>query len=151
MRSPKDRPRVLQEEGQAILETALSLSVTISVVFWLFELCMFTYTCAVLNSAAQQGVRYAIVHGTDSSACSGPDSSCSDNSPYANVRAVVTTAAAASLHTISAMTVTVSYPNGSAAPGNPVTVALVYTYIPYINLPGVGNTVAFSSKGEILY
>jgi len=26
-----------------------------------------------------------------------------------------------------------------------------YTYIPYIQLPGLGGKVSFSSKGEIVY
>ncbi len=139
------------EIAQSLLETALSLWVTIAVVFWLFEFCMFTYTCNVLNSAAQQGVRYAIVHGTDSSVCSGPDSACTDNSPYANVKAVVAAAAAASLHNTSAMTVTVSYANGTAAPGNPVAVTLVYTYIPFVKLGGFANAVTLSSRGNIIF
>jgi Flp pilus assembly protein TadG len=151
MTAPNTLRKILDDDGQAILETAISLSVAISLAFWLFELCMFTYTCAVLNSATQQGVRYAIVHGTDSASCSGPDSTCADNSPYSNVRTIVTAAASASLHNTTAMTVTVTYANGTAAPGNPVTVASMYTYIPYITLPGIGNTVRFSSTGQILY
>jgi hypothetical protein len=43
----------------------VSLMVAFSLYFWLFELCMFTYTCSVLNEAAHEGVRYAIMHGTD--------------------------------------------------------------------------------------
>ena len=151
MRIPRSEPLLRGEAGQTLLETALSLWVTISVVFWLFELCMFAYTCNVLSSAAQQGVRYAIVHGTDSAACSGPDATCTDRSPYANVKAVVTAAASASLHVTTAMTVTVSYANGTAAPGNPVAVKLVYTYVPYINLPGIANAVTLSSRGNILF
>jgi hypothetical protein len=42
----------------------VSLTVAFSLVFWLFELCMFTYTCSVLNDAAQEGVRYAIMEQT---------------------------------------------------------------------------------------
>jgi len=141
----------LDDSGQTLLETALSLWVTISVVFWLFEFCMFTYTCIVLNSAAQQGVRYAIVHGTGSSVCSGPDSTCTDQSPYANVKAVVASAASASLHSTTAMTVTVNYVNGTAAAGNPVTVQLAYTYVPYIKLTGIARSVTLSSRGNILF
>ncbi len=84
--------------GQATLEMLVSLMVALSLVFWLFELCMFTYTCSVLNEAAQEGVRYAIVHGIDSTVCSGPDTACTDQTPYSNVQAVVTAAASASLH-----------------------------------------------------
>jgi Flp pilus assembly protein TadG len=139
------------EEGQATLEMVVSLTVIFSLVFWLFELCMFTYTCSVLNDAAQEGVRYAIMHGTDSSACSGPDTVCTNQAPYSNVQAVVTAAASASLHNTSAMTVTVSYANSTAATGNPVAVRVAYTYVPYLNFPGLANALTFTSQGQILY
>jgi Flp pilus assembly protein TadG len=145
------RRRTGLEDGQATLEMLVSFMVAFSLVFWLFELCMFTYTCSVLNDAAQEGVRYAIMHGKDSSNCSGPDTQCTNQTPYSNVQAVVTTAASASLHNLSAMTVTVSYANSTAAVGNPVAVKVAYTYVPYLNLPGLQNTVTLTSQGEILY
>jgi len=141
----------VREEGQATLEIVVSLMVLMTLVFGLFEICMLTYTCSVLNDAAQEGVRYAIVHGTSSSNCSGPDSRCPDQSPYSNVRAVVSSAASTSLHDLTAMSVTVSYSAGTAAVGNPVRVVVVYTYIPYVNLPGLHDTMSFSSQGQILY
>ena len=139
------------EDGQATLEMVVSLTVAFSLVFWLFELCMFTYTCCVLNDAAQEGVRYAIMHGTDSSNCSGPDTQCTNQTPYSNVQAAVTTAASASLHNLTAMTVTVSYANNTAAVGNPVAVKVAYNYVPYLNLPGLQNVVTLTSQGQILY
>jgi Flp pilus assembly protein TadG len=142
---------ISHQDGQATLEMLISLMVVFSLVFWLFELCMFTYTCSVLNDAVQQGVRYATMHGTHSSICSGPDTACTDHSPYTNVQAVVTAAASAALHDMSAMTVTVSYANSTAASGNPVTVRAAYTYVPYLNLPGLANTLTFTAQGEILY
>jgi hypothetical protein len=129
----------------------VSLMVVMALVFWLFELCMFTYTCCVLSDATQEGVRYAIMHGTDSSVCSGPDATCTNQSPYSNVQGVVTSAASASLHNLSAMTVTVSYANSTAAIGNPVTVKVAYTYVPYVSYPGLLNSVTFLSRGEIVY
>jgi Flp pilus assembly protein TadG len=140
-----------REEGQASLEMLASLLVVMSMMFWLFELSLFTYTCCVLNSAAQEGVRYATMHGTDSSTCSGPDAQCTNQTPYSNVQAIVTAAASASLHNLSAMTVTVAYDNGTAAIGNPVTVKVAYTYVPYVNLPGMQNSVFFTSRGQIVY
>jgi hypothetical protein len=139
------------EDGQASLEMIVSLMVVMSLMFWLFELSMFTYTCSVLNSATREGVRYATLHGTDSSACSGPDTACPDQSPYSNVQAVVTSAASVSLHNLSAMTVTVAYSNNTAAAGNPVTVKVAYTYVPYVSLPGLLDSVTFSSQGQIVY
>jgi len=112
---------------------------------------MLAYTCSVLNSAAQQGVRYAIMHGIDSSICSGPDTSCTNQTPYSNVQAVVTNEASASLHNMSAMTVTVSYPDSTAAIGSPVAVKVTYTYVPYLNFPQLANALTFTSQGKILY
>ena len=139
------------EEGQATIEMLVSFTTVFALVFWLFELCLFAYTCSVLNDAAQEGVRYAIMHGTDSSLCSGPDSACTNQSPYSNVQAVVTSVASASLHNMSAMTVTVTYANSTAAAGNPVAVRVAYTYVPFLNFPGLANTLTFSSQGQILY
>ena len=143
--------RPYREVGQATLEILVSLTVVFSLVFWLFELCMLAYTCSVLNSAAQQGVRYAIMHGIDSSICSGPDTSCTNQTPYSNVQAVVTNEASASLHNMSAMTVTVSYPDSTAAIGSPVAVKVTYTYVPYLNFPQLANALTFTSQGKILY
>jgi len=149
--SPHRASGLRHQDGQATLETVVSLTVAFSLVFWLFELCMFSYTCSVLNDAAQEGVRYAIMHGTDSSICSGPDAGCTDQSPYANVKAVVTNAASASLHNIAAMTINVTYANSTAAIGNPVAVVVAYTYVPFLNFPGLVNALTFTSKGQILY
>jgi Flp pilus assembly protein TadG len=143
--------RLCQQNGQATLEMMISLTVAFSLVFWMFELCLLTYTCSVLNDAAKQGLRYAIMHGTTGSNCSGPDTGCSDQSPYAKVQATVLTTASASLHNISAMTITVSYANGTAAIGNPVSVVVAYTYVPYLNFPGLAAPLTFASKGNILY
>jgi len=64
---------------------------------------------------------------------------------------VVTSAASVSLHNLSAMTVTVAYSNNTAAVGNPVTVKVAYTYVPYLSLPGLQNSVTFISQGQIVY
>ena len=143
--------RAYREAGQATLEILVSLTVVFSLVFWSFELCMLAYTCSVLNSAAQQGVRYAIMHGIDSSICSGPDTSCTNQTPYSNVQAVVTNEASASLHNMSAMTVTVSYPDSTAAIGSSVAVKVTYTYVPYLDFPQLANALTFTSQGKILY
>lgn len=151
MKRAASTPRLGNQKGQATLEMLISLMITFSLVFWLFELCMFTYTCSVLNSAAQDGVRYAIVHGTGSQNCSGPDTGCTNQSPYSNVQAVVNATASASLHDLAAMRITVTYANNTAAEGNPVVVKVAYTYVPYVNLPGLQDAVTLTSQGEILY
>ena len=144
------RAGLQDEQGVALLETAISLVATFLLAFSLFELCMFTYTCIVLNDAAQEGARYAIMHGTDSTACSGPDIGCTDQA-YANIKTVVKSAASASLHDISAMTITVTYSDATAKPGHPVSVKLAYTYVPYLNFPGLKRTMTFTSQGRVIF
>lgn len=133
-----------------MIETAVTLLIVIPLVFWMFELCMLTYTYSVLGDAARQGVRYAVVHGSDSSICSGPSVGCSDSSG-ANVISQVKTAAVYSFHDISNIEVTVSYPDGSSTPPSRVNVAVQYTYVPYIKLPGITQTVNLNAEGRIVY
>ncbi|HTU52197.1 MAG TPA: TadE family protein [Acidobacteriaceae bacterium] len=142
--------RLRSEDGSLVVETALSLLIVIPMVFWMFEMCMLTYTYSVLGDAARQGVRYAIVHGTDSGNCSGPSSGCADTSA-ANVKSVVTATAAYSFHDLSQMAVQVTYPDGSSAPPSRVNVTINYTYVPYIKLPGIANSVQLSAQGRIFY
>src|ERR1700722_8001717 len=58
-------PHTAAEQGQATVEMVVSLTAVFALVFWLFELSLLAYTCSVLNDAAQEGVRYAMMHGTD--------------------------------------------------------------------------------------
>lgn len=151
-RSSNARRRQLRhgEDGSLMVETALALLVVLPMVFSLFEICMLTYTYSVLGDAARQGVRYAIVHGTDSAVCSGPSTGCGD-SAGANVISVVQKAAAYSFHNISGMTVQVTYPDASSSPTSRVAVAISYTYVPYIQLPGVVQNIHTSAQGRIIY
>ena len=91
--------------------------VIFTVVFWVFELGWLMYTYSVLADAANEGVRYAMVH-------SGGDP--------AGTQAKVKTFAATSLHNVSAISVSVTPPDGSYAPPNRVQVTVTYTYIPYL-------------------
>ena len=65
------RPR---RRGDRLDADRVSLSVwtLFLVTFLIFEFCMTIYTYSVLNNAAREGVRYAIVHGSDNASCSGP-------------------------------------------------------------------------------
>ena len=91
--------------------------VIFTVVFWVFELGWLMYTYSVLADAANEGVRHAMVH-------SGGDP--------AGTQAKVKTFAATSLHNVSAISVSVTPPDGSYAPPNRVQVTVTYTYIPYL-------------------
>jgi Flp pilus assembly protein TadG len=106
------------QRGQSLLETAMMIVVIFTVVFWIFELGWLMYTYAVMADAANEGVRYAIVH-------SGGDSG--------GTQARVKIFAGTSLHNVNALSTSVTFPDGSATPPNRVRVAVTYTYIPWLS------------------
>ena len=105
------------QAGQSLLETTLMIVVIFSLVFWVFEVGWVMYTYSVLADAVNEGVRYAVVH-------SGGDPS--------GTQATVQNFASASFHNLSAMTLSVTFPDGSATPPNRVRVSATYTYVPWL-------------------
>src|SRR5947208_7875446 len=110
--------RLQGQSGLALIESLLMLVVIITVVLWVFELGWLMYTYSVLADAANEGVRYSIVH-------SGGD--------VGGTEATVQSFASASLHDVSGISTSVTFPDGSVAPPNRVLVTVTYTYIPYLN------------------
>ena len=140
-----------REQGQAQVEFALSIMVVLVTVFFSWELLMAMYTASVMADAAKEGVRYAIVHGSNSTLCSGPNLSnpCAYDAPGDQVVSTVKAYAKASLHDTSAISVTVSYPDGSNEPPSRVAVTVTYSYVPYINLP-FAPTLTTKAAGRIV-
>jgi len=136
--------------GFAAVETAFAFLLAVPVLVGCFELCMFTYTQTALTDAARVGVRYAIVHGSNSSPCSGPSVGCSD-STGANVSSMVDTYAARSVSSLSGATVTVTYPDGSSAPPSRVVVSISYSYLPSFLPAGISGVMNAKAEGRIVY
>src|SRR5258707_3003411 len=111
LRTSQIRSRL--QRGQSLLETAMMIVVIFTVVFWIFELGWLMYTYAVMADAANEGVRYAIVH-------SGGDSG--------RTQARVENLARNSLHYVNALFSSVKLPDGSATPPKRVRRALTYAY-----------------------
>lgn len=66
------QPILRHSRGQAVAEFALVLPVLLLLLFGVFELGRFIFAYETLNSAVREGVRYAIVHGSQSTCPSGP-------------------------------------------------------------------------------
>jgi hypothetical protein len=58
--------------GQALTEFALVVPFFLLVLYGIIEFGRYVYTVQVLNNAAREGARYAIVHGEESNCPSGP-------------------------------------------------------------------------------
>jgi hypothetical protein len=61
-----------RQRGQALVEMALVLPIFLFVLYSIIEFGRYVYTVQVLNDAAREGTRYAIVHGSQSLCPSGP-------------------------------------------------------------------------------
>ena len=144
--------RLRGERGEAQVEFALSIMVVLITIFFSWELLMAMYTASVMADAAKEGVRYAIVHGSSSSLCSGPNPSnpCAYDAPAAEVVNTVKNYAKASMHDTSAITVTVTYPDGNNQPPSRVAVVVTYQYVPYIRLGFFTPTLTTKAAGRIV-
>ncbi|PYV34529.1 MAG: hypothetical protein DMG22_05680 [Acidobacteria bacterium] len=130
--------------GAASIEFMLTIIIIMFVMFWIWELVMMTYTMNVLSDSAKEGVRYAIVHGLESSgSCSVPP----DNTA---VVSRVQDFAKMSLHDMSGMTVAVTYQGTCNLPGNWVRVVVTYPFVPYIQLP-VNYSLHATSEGRVVF
>ena len=148
-----------REGGQALVEFALMVVFLMLLIVGFLELIMLGYTYNVLADSAKEGVRYAIVHGTDldSAHCSGPGTTattpprtCADTSGT-NVQAAVTKYARYSLHNTAAMTITPTYVDGSSAPPNRIRVVVTYPYQPFFGLGWPTVTVRAAAEGRIMF
>jgi len=147
------QPRTSKSRGQAQMEFVLSILFVMLFTFGMLELVLLVYTYNVLADSAKEGVRYAIVHGTDSAACSGPGGggvSCTDSSG-ANVQGAVQQYAQYSFHSTSSMTIAVSYPDSSSAPPSRVQVQISYPYQPFFGLGWPTVTVNAAAAGRIVF
>src|SRR5262249_3649385 len=109
-----------RDSGQAMVEFALVILFVFILFVSMIQMIMFMHAYSTLADAAKEGVRYAIVHGTGNSTCSGPGNpsvnpviSCTDPNGT-NVKTAVRYFATLSAQTIPASNVTVCYdPSGT--------------------------------------
>lgn len=52
-----------REDGQALVEAALTLPILCAFIFMTMEICMMFYSYCMISETARQGARYAMVHG----------------------------------------------------------------------------------------
>jgi len=145
------------ERGQSSIEFALMAIFILLLIVGFIEIVLFLHTYNVLADSAKEGIRYAIVHGTDNTSASGPTCPCSaiDGAPGTGV---VKTYAQYSLHDTTNMTVTVDY-NPNSANGTKacnkalclVRVTVSYLYQPFFGLGWPTVTVNAAADGRIVY
>lgn len=149
----------------------VEFALVIGFVFLLFvammQLILMMSAYNTLADAAKEGVRYAIVHGTGNSNCSGPGNptsnpiiTCGDPTGSTNVKPVVTNFAGLSFQNVT--NVTIDYdPNGAntasprygqacSAPGCMVKITVSHAYTPLFGLGWPSVTISAAASGRIM-
>jgi Flp pilus assembly protein TadG len=142
------------EQGQALVEFALTAVFMMVLIISIIEMSMLLYTYSVVADAAKEGVRYAIVHGSHNSSPSGPTCPCSAIDGAVGT-GVVKSYAQLSFHDTTPMTVTVTYPDSTNPPANQspnrVRVTVSYPYQPFFGLGWPSVTVSANAEGRIVF
>jgi Flp pilus assembly protein TadG len=144
------RDRWREDRGNSLVEFALISFMFVIVLAGVVELGRMVLVYNTIANAAREGTRYAIVHGADQTASpSGPGKPCT----CPDVKTVVKNFASAGLVDTTALTITVSYPNGDNNAGSTVAVKVLYTYDPFVNYFSsiLNTTLGSTSEGVITF
>src|SRR5579864_1540756 len=149
-----------RESGQAMVEFMLVIVFIFVLFVSLLQMILLMYAYNTLADAAKEGVRYAIVHGTGNTNCSGPgitgQVTCPDASPYNTLRQVVVNFASVSFQNVTLNDVNVSYNPGGAnggacnKPGCLVQVTVSHTYNPLFGFSWARITLNAAAEGTIM-
>jgi Flp pilus assembly protein TadG len=154
------RPARSSTRAQALVEFALVAPLFFFMLFALIDFGRYVYYVQILNNAAREGARYAIVHGSNGLPSSGPPESgtTSSDPSGANIKSTVQNYLVGVIAQTSALTIDVCWQpqNGVGGPcsgdnrrGTPVAVTVDYQFrsvipivpIPPINVQGVSTLV----------
>lgn len=131
--------------GQGLVEFSLVAVLATMLIFGVVEMCRLVLVYTTIGNAARIGVRYAMVHGANSSI-----------SPQ--VQNVVNTYLRAGTVNTASATVGVTYPDpigsltsGCTAAGCRVTVTVSYPYDVFVNYFPIHVTLGTTSQGVITY
>jgi Flp pilus assembly protein TadG len=134
------------EEGSALIEMSVSLTVMFTMFFCFMEICLLFYSQHMISEGARDGARYAMVHGASCTTSTG--ASCTATASQVNTYISGLAWANVAGGAISPNT---TYPDGDEAVGHHVQVVVTYTF--NVSMPFVPNksfTLTSTSKVPIL-
>ena len=137
--------------GQTLVEFSVVAVLTAIMLLFVVEMGRMLLVYTTVANAARAGVRYAIVHGSTRSAGSTVDSASGPGNDPTPVVTVVKNFASGGLLTTSRLVVHVTYPGGSNAPGQYVTVSVVYPYDPLTTYFSKTLRLGSATQGIIVF
>jgi TadE-like protein len=146
----RSRDRRSRDRGQTLVEFSLVAFMCVILLLSIVELSRMALVYTTVANAARAGARYAIVHGgtRTGSGVDGP-SGPAGNPPQ--VVTVVKNFASAGLLSTSNLIITIAYPGASNAPGQPVSVAVIYPYDPLTTYFPLRVRLGSVSQGVIAF
>jgi hypothetical protein len=142
LRSVRARRESHRRRGQAVAEFAIAAPIFFLILFAIIDFGRYVYYVQVLNNAAREGARYAIVHGADSLSPTGPP----DDPSGADVIDVVRDHAVGviGIEDASVLAITLTWGTPPATPdndrGTKITVEVTYAFrsvIPIVPIPPI--------------
>jgi len=115
--------------GQTLVEFSLVAFLCMVLLLSIVEISRMALVYTTVANAAREGVRYSIVHGGMRTG-GGVDGPSGPAQNPAQVVTVIKNFASGGLLTTSNLIITVNYPGASNAPGQQVSVAVIYPYDP---------------------
>jgi Flp pilus assembly protein TadG len=137
--------------GQGLVEFSVVALLTIIMLLFIVEMGRMLVVYTTIADAAREGVRYAVVHGSTRTAGTTVNSASGPGNNPAQVLTVVTNFAGGGLLTLSLLIISVTYPNGSNAPGQPVNITVVYPYDPLTTYFSKTLRLGSAAQGIIVF
>jgi len=123
------RSRQTATRGQTLVEFSLVAFLSVMLLLSIVEISRMALVYTTVANAARAGVRYYIVHGGTRTG-TGVDGPSGPAQNPSQVLTVIKNFASAGLLTTASLIITVNYAGASNAPGQPVSVTVIYPYDP---------------------
>lgn len=138
------------EHGQTLVEFSLVAVLCTLLLLSIVEISRMVLVYTTVANAARAGARYSIVHGGTRTGA-GVDGPSGPAQNPAQVVTVIKNFASAGLLTTANLIITVNYPGASNAPGQLVTIAVIYPYDPLTTYFPLRVRLGSSTQGVIAF
>jgi hypothetical protein len=136
--------------GQVLVEFSLVSFLSVILLLSVVEVSRMALVYTTVANAARAGARYAIVHGATRSG-SGTDGPSGPAQNPPEVVTVIRNFASPGLLSTGSLIITVNYPSGSNAPGQMVSITVVYPYDPLTSYFPLRMRLGSASRGMIAF
>lgn len=137
--------------GQSLVEFSLMAVLSTLVLLFVVEASRMVLVYAAIANAAREGVRYAIVHGSTRATGAAQNDASGPSANPAQVVTVIDDFAGTGPLTTSRLVINVTYPGSSNAPGQTVSVSVVYPYDPLTTYFPATLRLVSVAQGVILF